>query len=159
MIGSEVKSAGIRINKLDAARRQLNAAIRMTFSGEDPAAIHTVAAVASSIIRSICEQRGDINGYERVKDRIAPGHEKEFWRAVNASANFLKHADRDPGAIHELQEEENDFVILLACRWHMDLGHTLSHEMRIFAAWFSICHPRVVSSSGKAAPDIQWLHS
>jgi hypothetical protein len=34
----------IRINKLDAARRQINAAIRMTFEGEDPVAIHSVIA-------------------------------------------------------------------------------------------------------------------
>jgi hypothetical protein len=65
----------IRINKMDAARRQINAAIRMTFDGEDPVAIHSVIAAGHRIIRDICEQRGDIESYLRFTDWIAPGHE------------------------------------------------------------------------------------
>ena len=44
--------AKIRINKMDAARRQLDAAIRMTFGSEDPVAIHSVVAAARRIVRT-----------------------------------------------------------------------------------------------------------
>jgi hypothetical protein len=67
--------AKIRINKIDAARRQLDAAIRMTFGGEDPVAIHSVVAAGHRIIRDICEQRGDIESYLRFTDWIREGHE------------------------------------------------------------------------------------
>jgi hypothetical protein len=135
--------AKIRVNKADAARRQLCAAIRMTFGGEDPIAVHSVAASAHRIIRDICEGRGDIESYLRFTDRIAPGHESEFWGAVNASANFFKHADNDVDAIHEMDEEATDYMIAFACRWYVDLGFELSNEMRQFGGWFMLCHPKL----------------
>jgi hypothetical protein len=52
------KRAILYINKLEAARRQLDAAIRMTFDGEDKLAIHTVAAAAYRILRDMLEKRG-----------------------------------------------------------------------------------------------------
>jgi hypothetical protein len=116
----------IRINKLDAARRQLDSAIRMTFAGEDPVAVHSVAAAGHRIIRDLCEQRGDIESYLRFTDWIAPGYENEFWTAMNASANFIKHADKDAEDIHEMDDETSDFMIVIASKWYRDLGNSLS---------------------------------
>jgi hypothetical protein len=52
------QQASVFINKLEAARRQLDAAIRMTFTGEDVLAIHTVAAAAYRILRDLLDKRG-----------------------------------------------------------------------------------------------------
>ena len=52
------RQASIFINKLEAARRQLDAAIRMTFANEDELAIHTVAAAAYRILRDMLHKRG-----------------------------------------------------------------------------------------------------
>lgn len=52
------QQASVFINKLEAARRQLDAAIRMTFTGEDELAIHTVAAAAYRILRDLLDKRG-----------------------------------------------------------------------------------------------------
>lgn len=52
------QQASILINKLEAARRQLDAAIRMTFTGEDELAIHTVATAAYRILRDLLDKRG-----------------------------------------------------------------------------------------------------
>jgi hypothetical protein len=52
------REASIIITKLAAARRQLDAAIRMTFANEDELAIHTVAAAAYRILRDILANRG-----------------------------------------------------------------------------------------------------
>jgi hypothetical protein len=46
------------INKLEAARRQLDAAIRMLFANEDGLAIHTVAGAAYRILRDMLAKRG-----------------------------------------------------------------------------------------------------
>jgi hypothetical protein len=138
--------SNVRINKIDAARRQIDAAIRMTFRGEDPVAIHAVIGGAHRIIRDICEQRGDIDSYQRFTDFIVPGHEGEFWRYWNASVNFLKHADKDPNAIHELDAETTDFLIVITARWYRDLGNSVSEEMRYFAGWWAIMHPDVIKA-------------
>jgi hypothetical protein len=141
----------IRVNKMDVARRQLDAAIRMTFAGEDPVAVHTVAAAGHRIIRDICESRGDIAGYQHFTDWIASGHEGEFWQAINRSANFFKHADKDANTIHEMNEDETDFLIVLASKWYGDLGFTQSLEMRCFAGWFAMCHPKSFTPAARAA--------
>jgi hypothetical protein len=145
--------AKIRINKLDAARRQLDSAVRMTFSEEDPVAIHSVVAAAHRVVRDICEKRGDIESYLRFTDWIAPGHEKDFWGAINASANFIKHADTDVDSIHEMDDETSDFMIAYASKWFRDLGNSPSIEMRTFLGWWALQNtktlkPEVFSQSG-----------
>jgi hypothetical protein len=55
---STKRSGAVYINKIEAARRQLDAAIRMTFANEDELAIHTVAAAAYRILRDILHNRG-----------------------------------------------------------------------------------------------------
>jgi hypothetical protein len=57
-LGPTPRQASIFINKLEAARRQLDTAIRMTFANEDELAIHTVAAAAYRILRDILDKRG-----------------------------------------------------------------------------------------------------
>jgi hypothetical protein len=133
--------ASIRLNKIEAARRQTDAAIRMTFASEDPIAIHTVASAGHRIIRDICEQRGDIESYKRVTDWIVPGRETEFWRYYNATANFLKHADRDAGDVHDLDDEAADFMLILSAKWYRDLGHQPTTEMNAFAMWWTLQNP------------------
>lgn len=49
---------GIHVTKLEAARRQLCAAIRMFFAGADELAIHTVASAARGVVSDLRKQRG-----------------------------------------------------------------------------------------------------
>jgi hypothetical protein len=50
--------ASVHINKLAAAKRQIQAAIRMSFAREDELAIHTVAAAAYGLLKDIKKARG-----------------------------------------------------------------------------------------------------
>src|SRR5262249_23096517 len=50
--------ATLHINKVVAASRQLDAAIRMFFAREDELAIHTVASAAFQILRNLMGRRG-----------------------------------------------------------------------------------------------------
>ena len=50
--------ASVHINKLSAAKRQLQAAIRMYFQPEDELAVHTVAAAAYGVLKDIKKSRG-----------------------------------------------------------------------------------------------------
>ena len=50
--------AKIYINKLEAARRQIDAAIRMLLAKEDSLAIHTVVAAGYRVLRVLLRHRG-----------------------------------------------------------------------------------------------------
>jgi hypothetical protein len=129
---------------MDAAQHQLEAAIRLTFSGEHPAAIHSMADAAYRVLRDICEARGDIASYCRIEALVEPSHKRDFWAAINCSGDFFKHADRDSTAIHEMDEEETDFVIVFATRLYCHLGYTPTAEMNAFMIWFIGCHPEIL---------------
>jgi hypothetical protein len=131
----------ISISKFDAARRQLDAAVRMTFAGEDPVAIHSIAAAGNRIVRDLSAKRGDIESYLRFTDWIVPEHAGEFWRKFNASYNFIKHASTDADDVCQINEEMNDFLILTGAKWYRDLGNSYSDEMIVFGWWWALQHP------------------
>jgi hypothetical protein len=70
--------------------------------------------------------------------------EKKFWSAFNKSANFLKHADADPDAILDLNEESNEVGIANCCFYYESLGYQLTPDMRGFIWWYRVMNPALV---------------
>jgi hypothetical protein len=134
----------IQINKIEAVRRQIEAAIRMTFAGEDAVAIHAIAGDVHRIVQDFYRSRGDVEGYLRLGDWIAPVHAARFWRHFNAAAEFLRPGEWNPETIFELEEETNDFMIVFAARWYQMQGHAATRDMRIFATWYVACNPGIL---------------
>jgi|GEM_PF-1017083 len=135
----------IRVNKIEAAQRQIDVAIRLLFANEDPVAIHTLASAAFRILRDVAEKNGSVQEHEEVKKRIVPGKEKEFWSMLSKAANFFKHGARDTGKILEgIKEEVNDYVLCMACSYYKRLGHTFTPEMDALMNWCLILYPKAV---------------
>ena len=145
------RCATMQVSKSEAARRQLEAAIRMYFDEEDPVALHTVIAAPFTIVRNLCEQRGDIASFQRFSDWIVPGAEGKFWSAVNSQANFLKHADRDASATLDFNEEVTELLILMTAKWFLDLGNASSAETKAFGLWYSLMYPKVLKEEALQA--------
>jgi hypothetical protein len=53
-----MNSASVHVTKLSAAKRQLQAAIRMHFQSEDELAVHTVASAVYGLLKDIKSSRG-----------------------------------------------------------------------------------------------------
>lgn len=69
------KTAGQRlaelyITKLEAARRQIDAAIRMVFDNEDELAVHTVASAGYRILRDLLQKKGKYDVEESWRGEI-----------------------------------------------------------------------------------------
>lgn len=131
----------IRVNKIEAARRQIDAAIRMLFNNEDPVAIHTVATAAFRILRDLADGI-DTPRWKQFDQMIKPELRREFWQRMNKPANFFKHADRDrDDVLDNVDEEYNDATIFLAMVIYEDLGYQPTAEMRAFFGWFAMAKP------------------
>lgn len=141
--------AEIRINKVDAARRQIDVAIRLLFSNDDPVAIHTLSAAGFRILRDIVHKNKKGRIQQHFKDIIKLGMEKELWKVVNKAANFFKHADSDADEILEgVQiEKANDAMILLACFCYRDLGYQFTPEMGAFMTWSAALDPKLLENT------------
>ncbi len=139
--------AKIRVSKIDAARRQIDVAIRLLFSQGDAVAIHTLAAAGGRILKDLCEQKATPS-HIAFSDMIRPGKEAEFNALMNRASNFFKHADRDADEILDgVEEEVNDAVLMIATVAYADLGYTPSPEMTALHYWYVALHPNVLSVS------------
>ncbi len=159
----------VYITKLAAAQRQLRAAIRMFFGGEDELAVHTVVSAAYRIITDLKKERGqdevgdyylteifycvrdyrrgtlpaylkndqaamnwiremaeklpidESTKYEDIKASVSADVAKEYWKKRNKTANFLKHADRDPKSHIPLGEIDNLSLLMQTLSAYFDL--------------------------------------
>jgi hypothetical protein len=138
--------AEIQVSKIEAAQRQIDAAIKMLFRNDDPIAVHTVIAAACRIVRDLSKQ-ADTPGWKQVMASIRPETENELWKGFGKAANFFKHADRDPNeTINSIEEEVNDYLILMAFSLYRDLA-PLTRSMEVFKAWMMAFNPHVFDLS------------
>jgi len=125
-----------KISKLEAAKRQLDAAIRMWFKNEDMLAIHTVSRAAFRVLFDITKE-GDVK-------KALDTHIKKVGAArFNEETNFLKHADQDPGAaIDENFHVFTEAGIGMAIGLYKHHDQKLSPEMVSFLVWTHFMRPK-----------------
>jgi hypothetical protein len=134
--------AKFKVTKIEAARRQLDAAIRMLFMNEDIFAIHTVTMSAFRVLRDLAGKKDNSAMNKFMRETIKPGKEKAFWGSISYLANFLKHADKDGDVMsNQVDEKVNDYAIQIACWYYQDLCQKLTPEMQAFSTWFMAIHP------------------
>lgn len=139
----------IKISKLDAARRQLDSAIRLWFSSDDPVTIHALVWAAYQIIQDINNKKGDksITLLELTRSIVKPEHVEDAMRHLRKAMTFFKHANRDPHDILEFNPEESEHIMLLAIKGIESLGEQVSDVQRVFILWTNIHVPEYFDSS------------
>lgn len=134
--------AKIRVNKIEAAQRQIDVTIELLFLNKDPIAIHTLASAAFRILRDISNKKKDSKMKQCLKAIFRPNMEKEFWAEMNKPANFFKHADKDHDAILDnVDEKINDSMLFMACLYYNDLGYQITVEMHVLVSWYTAIYP------------------
>ena len=127
----------IRISKLDAARRQLETAVRLYFSEADPVSIHTLTSAAYQILADINRSNG---GQPMLKEQIPtwvrPDAKEESKRRLNEAANFFKHADRDHGDVLEFNSGPTELLLYDAVKKYRELTGEGVPVLAVFDAWF-----------------------
>lgn len=87
----------IYVSKLDAARRQLEHAIRLYFRHGDVVVIHTLTSAAHQILRDLGKAQGVKSiMHDEGMELIKPERRDEVRKIYAKAENFFKHADRDP---------------------------------------------------------------
>jgi len=138
-----------KIEKLVAAKRQLDAAIRMFFKNEDMLAIHTVSRAAFRVLFDLTKEG-------EAKKALETHIKKVGVQRFNEETNFLKHADQDPGA--EIDENFHVFteagigMAIGLCKYH---DNKLSPEMASFLVWSQFMRPGLWDLSEESAKYIE----
>ncbi|MNZ33339.1 hypothetical protein D3C78_506840 [compost metagenome] len=136
-----------KIKKLDAARRNLAAAVRLFFERRDPVPIHTLAAAAQGVIRDVAKARGLAHTSILHDHPDIPANKRKEWtKILNAPRNFFKHADADPDGTLEFDESANETLLLDACLILSELSDCALPEANVYLGWFTTANPRLRSA-------------
>jgi|ERR1017187_5105947 hypothetical protein len=105
----------IQVTKLDAARRQLFAALQLYFEDGDPVAIHTLVTAAHEILTVLVKKKGRLTILDRAKALATPLFEKQLLESVRTPQNFFKHGAKDPNASIGFDTGYMEFFLFDAC--------------------------------------------
>lgn len=133
----------MQLSKLEAARRQLETAIKLYFADGDEVSIHSLVAAAYALIRDINEYRG---GEPMLKDLhclLSPDLAREFKRYINRPENFLKHADTDPEGVGQLEPRWTEILLWEASRKYCEMTADPNLLLMTYVFWFVAHQPEL----------------
>jgi hypothetical protein len=134
------------ITKLDVAEREIVAAVRLLFDGNDTVPVYVLAAAARDITTTLCNKRGLPSMIDAMYEEHPHLSRDEIIRWTKKHANFFKHADRDHDKVLEgFEATDADEVLYIAC---FDFGRLCGGkpvEADAFELWFyamrDLCGP------------------
>lgn len=108
----------VTITKLDAARRQLETAIKLYFDEGDPASIHALCCAAYNVIQVLNKKQNsspltlDDMMLKDLSDLMPTrAGRKEAHDYLNETENFLKHGNSDPDATHTFDSDYTEALL------------------------------------------------
>jgi hypothetical protein len=124
------------LSKIEAARRQLDCAIRLYFDNDDLVAVHALSRAAFRVLYDLQPAHDDH------KELITQTIRYLGWVNFNKLTNFLKHADRDPDAeVDESSEVDVQIGIGFAAMLYRHITGKLTPEMKAFHLWMKVMNP------------------
>jgi hypothetical protein len=143
-------AAHLVIDKLTAAARQLDCAIRLTANSEDALAIHTLTMATFGIVEPLSR------GQELYEAALRPALTALGRDKLVGTANFLKHADRDPDGITSPPlDHDNDWRIGVCAMLYRRLSGNLTPYMAAFHMWVIVRHPNHFNIQEDDDPDFE----
>ncbi len=134
----------VHISKLDAAKRQLEMAIRLYMHNSDAVSIHTLTGAAHRILEDISLKRGKTSLIKEMLSSVRDEYRKEVELKFNKARNFFKHADVDPEGVVEFNSESSELELWDACRMYQTLTGELPPILGVYMAWFHIHHENLL---------------
>jgi hypothetical protein len=123
----------LKLTKIDIAEAQIKTAVRMFFEGGHPVPAYTLANAAREIVAKI----GELIGVETAHRKVEAKHGKALEKQIVRIANFFKHADRDPRATIELNEDYLELALDLACNDFARVTGGMPVEAQVYEAWIN----------------------
>lgn len=143
-----------KITKIDAAARQIETAIELYFNNGDSLSTYTLGYAAFKVLFDLYPHRINDGFAARLDDLI----KKEGWQSLSRTANFLKHADRDPEAVLTDHHPEMPVAVIgLAVVFYGRIAGDLTKKMMAFDSWIewlgeeALGIPEVDENSERAA--------
>lgn len=135
----------LKISKLDAAKRQLETAIRLYFHDGDPVSIHTLVQAGYNVIRDYNKKIGGepMLMKEKMLEFVKAEMRDEFRKAMQEAENFFKHAERDHDAVLNFRPRQSEIFLWEACTKYWELAGEQPPLLALYRGWFMATRPEV----------------
>ena len=150
------------LDKGEAIRHLIHAAVRMIAAGEDPFAIHLLIQSAEKLLIDVAKKRGDALAFDW-EDVIKPEFQSEFFTLHRETYNFFKHANKDTQdlPVHNIAEANACFLAMAIENYRVIFGDITEH-MKIFRFFTRLWKPKWFSSAVEnLVPEekVEWVKS
>ncbi len=140
---------------MEAAKRQIEAAIKMLFDNYDIVPIHSNTRAGLQLVRDLARKRGIKEEYfiDSVIKQNEQDDERKWLKQylLEDTSNFIKHADRDPDdEMTLIDEDDNDLLIFFAIVTYEALGGEMTIIMQAFIGFYISAHPEMISDDVKS---------
>lgn len=130
----------ITVEKVEAARLQLNTAIDLWFHRGDDVSIHTLAAAAYQIVHDVFQRThkiGLLYGKEVESAGLSKDEARKYVSWLKRPSSFFKHADfrKNKSGTVTFDPELSELFMLTTIRALQGLGHTPSAREFAFLLW------------------------
>jgi hypothetical protein len=147
----------LKIDKLHAARRQLQTSIQLWFGDGDPISAHALAFAAYEVLHAVSKKRNP-NRQKLLFDAgfIRDEYRSEYNIALKKHAYFFKHADRNPDAVIDFYPVLTTLFVLGSIMPIQSCGETPNEYELAFVSWQQFHRPNwfVPDESGKTFLDL-----
>lgn len=130
----------VYVSKLDAAKRELEHAIKLFFNYADFVIIHLTSSAALDVLRGLGKEAGIVSFRDELMQRIKKDKQKVVMDKLNEAYNFFKHASKDPNKIIKFNPEASTFVMWESISLYHKLSGELTGLMFAFNGWFVLRH-------------------
>lgn len=141
---TELLGSELVVTKFDAAREQLDTAIRLFFKEESQVSQYTLFAAAHGVLRDVAASK-DIKMSFKDSPLIAESERTSYLKAVHLPQNFFKHANKDPNNRIAFRYKLTPLFALDAIVLWSALDQGLTYPMRIFLMWIQLEFPDLLS--------------
>jgi hypothetical protein len=138
-----------KISKLEAARRQLETAIKLFFNDSDSISIHTLAAASHNVLKDLDDEDKKVITNDKILEFVKEDMKKEFFRIMRKPQNFFKHANQDPESELRFNPEVNEIDLFFAVWQYYQFSDDPPFWIRSYKVWFMIKKPDVFVGLGE----------
>lgn len=134
----------ILISKLDAAKRQLEHAIKLFFRNGDTVVIHSLTSASYKVLRDLCRKQNIQSVFlDEAMKMIKLEKREEVKKMFYKAENYFKHADRDSEKLLKFYYPATEFHIWDACIMYVRLTKETVPYFALYQFWFYTKNPEI----------------
>lgn len=126
----------VDISKFDAAKRELEHAIRLFFCSGDIVVIHLVSSSAQAILIDVGRTAGATSIKDELNKRVKKDKIKYVQGKLSEAYNFFKHANKDKNKLLKFYPASSEFVIWDSVNLYQNITKEITGLMMAFRLWF-----------------------